>query len=575
MSYGLTRLLANVTLPLLLFGCSPPDQPPVVDPYANGQSHPWEQTGRVSPQSLTPGVNTLQYETATLARNSWGPVERNRSNGEQQAGDGKPLTLNGQVYAQGYGVHAGSEVRFSLKGTGGAQCNTFTADVGVDDEVGSRGSVVFQVFADGLKLYDSGLMTGNSLTKRVNVGVVGRQELRLVVTDAGNGISYDHADWADPRLDCATTLPRAGSLDTSWKPQSVSMNPGGGFMPGHAVLEPDLNVLFGALFVRQADGKRLVITNTQTGQFEVARRFPDGTLDPSYGQGGRVVTDFAPGRPDPSSDGPQAYGAQDAVLQPDGKLVVAGTGERNLSSDFAVARYTTDGRLDPTFGHNGVVFTSLEPLKSPELNDPPVFSADASQSVALGPNGTLVVMGEYRQPPAFTLNRAVVRYNANGSLDTTLRDQTRPLGMTGITTNVSGSAILRVESNGDMVVGSNSNGNYYVGVLVKRLHRDGSRGGDTGSFFLGPQSWHSNALHDVALQADGKILVGGDAGLGEGFSSGVLVRLNADLSFDSTFGSDGTGQVVTTPQSGGISKLLVQPDGKIVVVEDAIRRFWP
>ena len=74
-------------------------------------------------------------------------------------------------------------LRFSLQGTGGAQCNNFTADIGVDDEVGSRGSVVFQVYGDGVKLYDSGLLTGNSATRRVNVGVVGRQELRLVVTD--------------------------------------------------------------------------------------------------------------------------------------------------------------------------------------------------------------------------------------------------------------------------------------------------------------------------------------------------------------------------------------------------------
>ncbi|MDB5044776.1 MAG: hypothetical protein JWQ08_826, partial [Deinococcus sp.] len=90
----------------------------------------------------------------------------------------------------------------------------------------------FQVYGDGVKLYDSGLLTGNSATRRVNVGVVGRQELRLVVTDAGNGISSGHADWADPRLDCATSAPKAGSLDTSWTPQSV----GTAFVK--AVLEP-------------------------------------------------------------------------------------------------------------------------------------------------------------------------------------------------------------------------------------------------------------------------------------------------------------------------------------------------
>jgi hypothetical protein len=70
----------------------------------------------------------------------------------------------------------------------------------VDDEVGSRGSVVFQVYADGSKLYDSGVMTGAGATKSLKVSVAGKKELKLVVTDAANGLSYDHADWAAPML---------------------------------------------------------------------------------------------------------------------------------------------------------------------------------------------------------------------------------------------------------------------------------------------------------------------------------------------------------------------------------------
>jgi uncharacterized delta-60 repeat protein len=561
------RLLPALSLSILMLACGQPPSVDGKDPYANGQSYPWQQTGMLRPQSLMLGVNTLQYETATFARNSWGPVERNRSNGEQQAGDGKPPTLNGKVYAQGYGVHAGSELRFSLQGTGGAQCNNFTADIGVDDEVGSRGSVVFQVYGDGVKLYDSGLLTGNSATRRVNVGVVGRQELRLVVTDAGNGISYDHADWADPRLNCATTSPKAGSLDTTWTPQSAAAN----FIK--AVLEPDLNVLLGGLFVRQPDGKRLVITNTTSGKFEVARRFPDGTLDASYSQGGRIVTNFGSGQAN-SPYSPHVYGAKDAVLQPDGKLVVVGTGWNQLS-DFAVARYTTDGRPDSSFGQNGLVLTSLEPLKDLLPTTPPPFSNDDAESVSLGPDGTLVVSGLYQQPEDYRTARAVVRYNADGSLDGTLLNRNLPLGMTTVTTSVSGSAQLRVESNGDMIVASNSNANSYVGVLVERIRRNGSRGGNAGNFFLGPQSPHSNTVTDLALQPDGKILVGGSADLGGISPSGVLVRLNADLTFDPTFGSEGSGQVVTTAESGGIRKILIQPDGKIVAVEEAIRRFWP
>jgi glucose/arabinose dehydrogenase len=134
--------------------------------------------------------------TPTSSLNGWGPIERDRSNGEQAAGDGGVLTLNGTTYAKGLGVHAASEVTYNL----GGKYNSFFAYIGVNDNVGSRGSVVFQIWADGVQLFDSGVMTGVSPTQLANVNVTSRQTLRLVVTGAGDGIDYDHANWADARL---------------------------------------------------------------------------------------------------------------------------------------------------------------------------------------------------------------------------------------------------------------------------------------------------------------------------------------------------------------------------------------
>jgi hypothetical protein len=136
----------------------------------------------------------------TSMTNGWGPAEKDRSNGETGASDGRVITLGGRTYAKGLGVHAASELRYAL---GGAYA-TFIADVGVDDETGAYGSVVFQVYADGVKLFDSGVMTGTTATKPVSIGVGGRSVLRLVVTDAGNGNGSDHADWAGARLVRAT-----------------------------------------------------------------------------------------------------------------------------------------------------------------------------------------------------------------------------------------------------------------------------------------------------------------------------------------------------------------------------------
>jgi endo-alpha-N-acetylgalactosaminidase len=143
-------------------------------------------------------------------------VERDRSNGEDQAGDGSTITLNGVTYAKGLGVHAASTIRFNL----GGGCSAFAAKVGVDDEMADRGSIVFQVLADGVMLFDSGVMTGLSATKTADVSISGKNELTLVVSDAGNGVASDHGDWADARVTCGadtvaptitTVAPAAGA----------------------------------------------------------------------------------------------------------------------------------------------------------------------------------------------------------------------------------------------------------------------------------------------------------------------------------------------------------------------------
>ncbi|ACO47511.1 putative carbohydrate binding module (plasmid) [Deinococcus deserti VCD115] len=158
--------------------------------------------GHLTPQRLTATENNLYFETILDGKNAWGPIEVNRSNGEQAAGDGNPLTLNGNTYPVGFGTHAGSDMHFSLQGTNGATCTRFTSLIGVDDEVGNRGSVVFQVYLDGMLAYDSGTMTGASPSRQVDLDLTDKRDLRLVVTDAGDGINYDHADWAMPKVHC-------------------------------------------------------------------------------------------------------------------------------------------------------------------------------------------------------------------------------------------------------------------------------------------------------------------------------------------------------------------------------------
>jgi glucose/arabinose dehydrogenase len=177
--------------------------------------------------------------TPTYATNGWGPYEKDMSNGEQGAGDGHPITVGGVVYPKGLGVHQPSDLRYAINGT----CTSFSAIVGIDAEVNPWGSVIFQVWLDGVKAYDSGIMTSASGSKAVNLPVTGAQELKLMVVDDGDGGSADHADWAMAKVTCgvapdltpptvsaptmrlyAISLPGASSVpvNTSWSASDPS-----------------------------------------------------------------------------------------------------------------------------------------------------------------------------------------------------------------------------------------------------------------------------------------------------------------------------------------------------------------
>src|SRR5262249_26252579 len=137
-------------------------------------------------------VSDLPFLSAV---NGWGPVQRDTSNGESGASDGRPITLNGVVYPKGLGMHSPAELKVDLAG----RYSTFATDVGLDAEI-YRGWVVFEVWVDGALTWASPIMTGSSATESVALDVGGASELRLVVTNADGSVQGDHADWAGARL---------------------------------------------------------------------------------------------------------------------------------------------------------------------------------------------------------------------------------------------------------------------------------------------------------------------------------------------------------------------------------------
>ncbi|WP_433323977.1 endo-alpha-N-acetylgalactosaminidase family protein [Spirillospora sp. CA-294931] len=135
----------------------------------------------------------------TLAENGWGPVERDQSNGEQGSGDGGPISIGGKKHDKGLGAHADSTVRYYLGGT----CTAFTAEVGVDDRQGTRGTVAFTVTADGRKVAESPLMKGGQPGHALTADVTGARYVDLNVTDGGDGDGNDWADWGSARFTCS------------------------------------------------------------------------------------------------------------------------------------------------------------------------------------------------------------------------------------------------------------------------------------------------------------------------------------------------------------------------------------
>lgn len=161
---------------------TPPTPVPTDPPGSNPTPTPAPGGGGGSATYLS----DLNWSSAS---NGYGDVQKDKSN------NGNTLTLNGTTYSKGLGVHAASEIVYNLNGS----YSKFTADAGIDDESWA-GSVQFQVFADGNKVYDSGVVTGSSDTQHIDVSINGAKELKLVVLDGGDGINSDHADWANAQV---------------------------------------------------------------------------------------------------------------------------------------------------------------------------------------------------------------------------------------------------------------------------------------------------------------------------------------------------------------------------------------
>ena len=273
-----------------------------------------------------------------------------------------------------------------------------------------------------------------------------------------------------------------------------------------------------------------------------------GELDPLFGTGGKVTTDLG-----------FSEFARAVVIQPDGKIIAAGSGGSDPQHpDFLIIRYNSNGTLDPTFGSGGVVTTDF------------FGDVDDSFDIKLQVDGKIVAVGYTRATATDPTIIALARYNPNGSLDPTFGSGGEATAsLPNLIFSVSGAAI---QSDGKIVVS---------GAISDLMHTDTScyvarfnTNGSLDSSFAGGiiikdfgGTFGNEAFSDVTVQADDKIVVAGTVPgqASQDFHDFVTVRYNPNGSQDPTFGSGG---VVITDFIGGVDnggEVLVQPDGKILV----------
>lgn len=172
-------------------------------------------------QQFTTGEATGSTYLSDMSWATWTGYQEPRKDTDR---DGDSLDMNGQTYTKGIGTHANSTIIYNLNG----QYTRFMSDIGVDDDVDANGTLVFKVYGDDVLKYESGTMTGSSSTQSIDLDITNVQVLKLEVTDAGDNIHYDHANWANAVLySDSGTLPQPLLLEAENYSTMSGINNGG------------------------------------------------------------------------------------------------------------------------------------------------------------------------------------------------------------------------------------------------------------------------------------------------------------------------------------------------------------
>lgn len=301
----------------------------------------------------------------------------------------------------------------------------------------------------------------------------------------------------------------------------------------------------------QSDGKIVVAGYSDLGSqdhFAIARYNTNGSLDNSFDTDGKVTTAIG---------GSSSNRAHALAIQSDGKIVAVGYYYSNSTTgnDFAVVRYNTNGSLDLSFDSDGIATTGFGS-----------FSNDRAFSVAIQTDGKIVVSG-YNTPSGSNRAFAVVRYNSNGSLDTTFNGSGTV--STQIEIGVDEGRSVAIQNDGKIVVAGFCFDNIKRKFTLVRYNSNGSLDSTFNLTGIVKTSIDTidDAAYAMAIQSDGKIVATGYSRSSSNYEF-ATVRYNTNGSLDSTFNFDGivTTNIGTTTTSADVPyAITIQSDGKILV----------
>jgi uncharacterized delta-60 repeat protein len=264
------------------------------------------------------------------------------------------------------------------------------------------------------------------------------------------------------------------------------------------------------------------------------RMTTSGALDPTFGTGGITTVKIGSGAGVDSGAG--------IALQPDGKIVIAGTGHGNGSPNFAAVRLNTDGSLDSTFGSDGVVTV-------------PIGGAAIANAVVVQPDGRIVLGGTAYTTDTNSNHFAATRLNANGSLDSTF-------GTNGVTVlaPTGGAWGMVRQTDGRIVLAGQRTYNGTEAYMAARLLATGKLDTAYGQGGIVTVPIGSKAIATaIALQRDGKTVISGEATTDRGVVA--TVRLTSGGSLDASYGSGGISQFT----GAGVNTMTIDSAGRVLV----------